>query len=754
MSAKEIFEQFGKHFVQNNMFESGLRSVLWTILKTLNEIGNGCVELLEKAYSILTFNIGNSDELKAILDPFSSGAFVIALMTLVLVLIGLFMILGNRNLGGAKIIQNILLGVLMFTVMPLIINTFNGVFTDTEMSLDISLASSFDANTHDLLYMFTTNGNQPAEDINEFPSTEGTWINSINICEVIRGSKIEKDIDDVFSKVYKNGDTETGGNGEIIGVYLEPFATDYYYRYHVDMLPVFITCIATILVMFFTFFKAARLAYEMLWNQLFLKILSVTDLVSGTKLKETVKIIGGTYVVLLYIPLSVRVFCAFQNWLFTKTTGDTPAYNMFEASLLLIAVAMAVIDGPNLIEKVFGIDAGIKSGFHTAMGIMAAGRAAAGFVGRGVNGVKSAYNFGKDVTGKSGPLDKMRALRNTSLSNWAWDKASGNKNSTGSGEVNRAATDPTSARGRHMNNNGADGRENENKNNTSPAATNIQGSNNRAMPEDAARNAGIKPTDAQADGHKERSVHPEKPNGELNRSAENKKTASGGLNRPAADKKADSGALNRPVENRKADDGEPVKPAASSLIQEPVAANRDAENSTAEKIATGETERSLPTAPIGTGAAAKNNAVNSPKKQAMQKADALTPVGAPQKKAAAASTVAATPASPVRERQEASTSSQRTVLNTQPSPPVSGSPSVSASREVTTAPTRNVGGTISVPSPSTAPVSNHSAAPSTPSPRKNVSAAPPTARETKTSRTASAEKGSTAKQAKRKSELK
>ena len=55
-----------------------------------------------------------------------------------------------------------------------------------------------------------------------------------------------------------------------------------------------------------------------------------------------------------------------------------PSSIIFEASICIIPVAMAVIDGPNLIERLFGIDAGIKSGFHTAMGLMHAGKTALG----------------------------------------------------------------------------------------------------------------------------------------------------------------------------------------------------------------------------------------------------------------------------------------------------------------------------------------------------------------------------------------
>ena len=60
---------------------------------------------------------------------------------------------------------------------------------------------------------------------------------------------------------YSDGEAtavESTARGELpFGIYFEPLATDYYYRYSVDMLPIFLTEIATLLVIVFTTFKVA-----------------------------------------------------------------------------------------------------------------------------------------------------------------------------------------------------------------------------------------------------------------------------------------------------------------------------------------------------------------------------------------------------------------------------------------------------------------------------------------------------------------
>lgn len=212
---------------------------------------------------------------------------------------------------------------------------------------------------------------------------------------------------------------DSTAKGELpFGIYFEPLATDYYYRYSVDMLPIFLAEVATILVIIFTTFKVARLSYELVIHRLFAEILALTDLAGGSKLREVLKLIGATYIVLAYCPVAVRLFLSFQNWMFGT---DSPFGDSIIPSFLLLAIAMAVIDGPNLIERIFSIDAGIQSGFKAAMAAVGIGRMASGTLHGLAHGVSS---IGKGVnrfadSRRTTPTakDKRSALR----SSRTWD---------------------------------------------------------------------------------------------------------------------------------------------------------------------------------------------------------------------------------------------------------------------------------------------------------------------------------------------
>lgn len=377
---------------------------------------------MSKAYNVLTFD--TQSRVNEIFGGALSTEFLTAVVLIVVVCIGIAFILNSNSIKGSKIIQNIMFGLLVVFILPTFINSVNGIIASSDMG-NISTSSVnkiFSANIVDLKYCFggDTVIDPTGEVHNGFPDDYDYSL--LPMDELIKGSETPG-IDDVFTKTLLNRgsvDEELGdcSSGEIFGNFIS-FLSSYYYRYKVDMFPIFLSEIATILVMVFTFFKVVRLCYELIVNHFFAYIFAITDIASGAKLREALKSILSTYVVLIYCSVAISLFNTFQAWIF-----DSSIFNNFEASICIIPVAMAVIDGPNLIERLFGIDAGIKSGFHTAMGLMHAGKTALGMG-------KAAWNLGKDVTGAKTPLDKARAVRQSELGNYGATHARGNDLETG-----------------------------------------------------------------------------------------------------------------------------------------------------------------------------------------------------------------------------------------------------------------------------------------------------------------------------------
>lgn len=422
MSAQEILTRYGSYFEGQNLILTGLRELFYLVLSFLYSFIKGCGDLLSKAYNVLTFD--TQSRVNEIFGGALSTEFLTAVVLVVVVCIGIAFILNSNSIKGSKIIQNIMFGLLVVFILPTFINSVNGIIASSDMG-NISTSSVnkiFSANIVDLKYCFggDTVIDPTGEVHNGFPDDYDYSL--LPMDELIKGSETPG-IDEVFTKTLLNRgsvDEELGecSSGEIFGNFIS-FLSSYYYRYKVDMFPIFLSEIASILVMVFTFFKVVRLCYELIVNHFFAYIFAITDIASGAKLREALKSILSTYVVLIYCSVAISLFNTFQAWIF-----DSSIFNNFEASICIIPVAMAVIDGPNLIERLFGIDAGIKSGFHTAMGLMHAGKTALGMG-------KAAWNLGKDVTGAKTPLDKARAVRQSELGNYGATHARGNDLETG-----------------------------------------------------------------------------------------------------------------------------------------------------------------------------------------------------------------------------------------------------------------------------------------------------------------------------------
>lgn len=422
MSAQEILTRYGSYFEGQNLILTGLRELFYLVLSFLYSFIKSCGDLLSKAYNVLTFD--TQSRVNEIFGGALSTEFLTAVVLIVVVCIGIAFILNSNSIKGSKIIQNIMFGLLVVFILPTFINSVNGIIASSDMG-NISTSSVnkiFSANIVDLKYCFggDTVIDPTGEVHNGFPDDYDYSL--LPMDELIKGSETPG-IDEVFTKTLLNRgsvDEELGecSSGEIFGNFIS-FLSSYYYRYKVDMFPIFLSEIATILVMVFTFFKVVRLCYELIVNHFFAYIFAITDIASGAKLREALKSILSTYVVLIYCSVAISLFNTFQAWIF-----DSSIFNNFEASICIIPVAMAVIDGPNLIERLFGIDAGIKSGFHTAMGLMHAGKTALGMG-------KAAWNLGKDVTGAKTPLDKARAVRQSELGNYGAIHARGNDLETG-----------------------------------------------------------------------------------------------------------------------------------------------------------------------------------------------------------------------------------------------------------------------------------------------------------------------------------
>lgn len=163
------------------------------------------------------------------------------------------------------------------------------------------------------------------------------------------------------------------------------FGNEFYYRYSFQFLVAYIQLIALIVVYLAMSYKVVRVAFELVVARL-LAYLYSAELSGGEKIKKILAFIRDSYILLAVSIVCIKVYVIFTTFI-TKTAGTG-----FTAAIFSLFLAFTVIDGPNLVERVLGMDAGLKS--STAR-MMAVG-------GMAVAGTRAATNLGKGVGRKIG----------------------------------------------------------------------------------------------------------------------------------------------------------------------------------------------------------------------------------------------------------------------------------------------------------------------------------------------------------------
>ncbi|WP_173057555.1 MULTISPECIES: pLS20_p028 family conjugation system transmembrane protein [Exiguobacterium] len=214
-------------------------------------------------------------------------------------------------------------------------------------------------------------------DRNDFSGLEGEALNSLP-----QSHLRNIDINEVFdSNEFRLGSTgeqisqsKLTWNGETMGTSkLDQSGVEwnnqYYYRYQPNWLTIFVTLGIMGFTLFSIAYKLARLSFELAFNYVLAILVAPADLHSGQKTKKVIQSILNTFLVIILIFVSIKLYTIGTAYLAETLDG-------FAYLIALIAFSVALIDGPNMVERLFGIDAGLKRGWGVALGAYAAGKGA------------------------------------------------------------------------------------------------------------------------------------------------------------------------------------------------------------------------------------------------------------------------------------------------------------------------------------------------------------------------------------------
>ncbi|MGF7070680.1 hypothetical protein JOD89_004812 [Priestia megaterium] len=175
------------------------------------------------------------------------------------------------------------------------------------------------------------------------------------------------------------------------------FFPELYYRWSWNFWTIAISLFVIGMTLLFTSIKLAKLCYELGFNAILAQLVAPADVADGQKLKAVLKNILNTFLVTIMIFISMKVYLMGTVFISDKLEG-------IPYLIALIAFSIAVVDGPIMCERLFGIDAGLKSGWGALAGgfAMAKGlESGIGMIGRTVKGganlAKGVGNVGKGL---------------------------------------------------------------------------------------------------------------------------------------------------------------------------------------------------------------------------------------------------------------------------------------------------------------------------------------------------------------------
>ncbi|MCM3796493.1 hypothetical protein M3690_24645 [Priestia megaterium] len=152
------------------------------------------------------------------------------------------------------------------------------------------------------------------------------------------------------------------------------FFPELYYRWSWNFWTIAISLFVIGMTLLFTSIKLAKLCYELGFNAILAQLVAPADVADGQKLKAVLKNILNTFLVTIMIFISMKVYL--MGTIFSSDKLEGIPY-----LIALIAFSIAVVDGPIMCERLFGIDAGLKSGW----GALAGGFAMAKGLESGIN---------------------------------------------------------------------------------------------------------------------------------------------------------------------------------------------------------------------------------------------------------------------------------------------------------------------------------------------------------------------------------
>ncbi len=369
----DVLSKWKDVFSQSGIFTDAFIWVGWALTQGLKFFVDATQKLVDEMYKLIDFT--SYAGIDKFFSTYNLRLFLGILFAFALVFLGITYIF-QSNEKRPKFLQNLLIAVMVITALPSLMTMLNSAtlqWKDYILSSNQNISDSIIAdNIVDLRYIDSQGFNQyevkdstvtspSGKAINGFKKNNAKNVQYINATEkVTKDDKKDLNSPDYFFNVLK---TNSDGSMKVEELKPNKFfgfdMTEWYYRYHIDFLVIYIALIATGVAFVFMGYKVAKLIFDLAVHGFLAVIFSASDLTNGQRIKQILQSIGSIYITLALSVVMIKFFYLGQAFISSQVS------NALIKAIALLFFAFAVIDGPNIIEKILGIDVGLKSGFQT-----------------------------------------------------------------------------------------------------------------------------------------------------------------------------------------------------------------------------------------------------------------------------------------------------------------------------------------------------------------------------------------------------
>ncbi len=358
--------------VGNNIALSAIRILGWWILRTiLVPLAATCKSLFDNTFALIDFT--SSETVNRFVDAFKP--VFIGLMSISLFALGIMLIFNHEK--KPKFINNICLAILCVTCSTLVFQQMNTLVLEIKGGIDsISIVNEgsngsadgiYDTVSNNLIDLYQVDQEVGLSNINYsenvnvvHPNLTKEAFHMIDYNELLDPDEKmyswrDNAAEDILEqKVILDGTQKPMITEIYNGVLWTSAGNNFYYRYSLQAIPVTLQLVSLIVLYLALSYKCFRLIFELAFGRLMAYLFSA-ELSGGKRLVKILLFIRDTYIALLLTVCSEKMYYIFSALL------SESGLNALMQAFLTACLAFIVIDGPNIAEKVLGIDIGLSS---------------------------------------------------------------------------------------------------------------------------------------------------------------------------------------------------------------------------------------------------------------------------------------------------------------------------------------------------------------------------------------------------------